>query len=357
MIELPAPGFGTSRRLQPERFGDAQSGAVEQREHRGVSCEHPGLAILARAQLGVGEPARRRHGERLRQRLLDLRRTDRGERRDAPLALAFEKAGERARAGERPHQRAAADAIIAPMRHEGAHVPRRQLAQHGEADAAAEMIVEEGEKLAHVAAIGLDGFRRHPPLGAEIGEPLPDFAGGIRGGIEVLGSLRFARCRCGLPHRVACRSFAATPYWFISPGGVSFLKHGISAGPMAKRIVDVLVPVALDHAYSYRVPEDLDLAPGDLVRVALGVRECTAVVWAENENPNPRLDNRLKDIEAKLDIPPLKPELRKFVEWVSGYTLSPRGMVLRMALRMGEQLGPERDPHRRADGRRRRRRA
>jgi primosomal protein N' (replication factor Y) len=111
---------------------------------------------------------------------------------------------------------------------------------------------------------------------------------------------------------------------------------------MAKRIVDVLVPVALDQTYSYRVPEDLDLAPGDLVRVPLGARECTAVVWAENATPNPRLDNRMKDVEAKLDIPPLKPELRKFVEWVSGYTLSPRGMVLRMALRMGEHLGPER---------------
>jgi primosomal protein N' (replication factor Y) len=111
---------------------------------------------------------------------------------------------------------------------------------------------------------------------------------------------------------------------------------------MAKRIVDVLVPVALDQAYSYRVPPELELAPGDLVRVPLGPRECTAVVWADNATPNPRLDNRLKDIAAKLDIPPLKPELRKFIEWVSGYTLSPRGMVLRMALRMGEQLGPER---------------
>jgi primosomal protein N' (replication factor Y) (superfamily II helicase) len=111
---------------------------------------------------------------------------------------------------------------------------------------------------------------------------------------------------------------------------------------MAKRIVDVLVPVALDQAYSYRVPPELELAPGDLVRVPLGPRECTAVVWADNEMPNPGLDNRLKDIAAKLDLPPLKPELRKFVEWVSGYTLSPRGMVLRMALRMGEQLGPER---------------
>jgi primosomal protein N' (replication factor Y) len=76
--------------------------------------------------------------------------------------------------------------------------------------------------------------------------------------------------------------------------------------------------------------------------VPLGARECTAVVWAENATPNPRLDNRMKDVVAKLDIPPLKPELRKFVEWVSGYTLSPRGMVLRMALRMGEHLGPER---------------
>ena len=28
---------------------------------------------------------------------------------------------------------------------------------------------------------------------------------------------------------------------------------------MAQRIVDVLVPVALDHAYSYRAPAELDL--------------------------------------------------------------------------------------------------
>jgi primosomal protein N' (replication factor Y) len=111
---------------------------------------------------------------------------------------------------------------------------------------------------------------------------------------------------------------------------------------MARRIVDVLVPVALDHAYSYRVPRELELAPGDLVRVPLGPRECTAVVWAENPNPNPRLDNRLKDVIEKLDLPPLRPELRRFVDWVADYTLGARGMVLRMALRMGEHLGPER---------------
>jgi primosomal protein N' (replication factor Y) len=109
------------------------------------------------------------------------------------------------------------------------------------------------------------------------------------------------------------------------------------------RVVDVLVPVALDQTYSYRVPAGLDLAPGDVVTVPLGPRNATGVVWAENPEPNPRLHNRMKDVEEKLDIHPLKPELRKFVEWVSNYTLSPRGMVLRMALRMGEHLGPARE--------------
>ena len=66
------------------------------------------------------------------------------------------------------------------------------------------------------------------------------------------------------------------------------------------------------------------------------------MVWAENANPDPRLHNRLKDVGEKLDVPPLKEELRSLVDWVANYTLSARGMVLRMTLRMGEHLGPER---------------
>ena len=113
---------------------------------------------------------------------------------------------------------------------------------------------------------------------------------------------------------------------------------------MSTRVIDVLVPVALDQTYSYRVPAGLELAPGDLVAVPLGARGATmGVVWAENPTPNPRLHNRLKDVADKLDVPPLKRELRKFVDWVADYTLAPRGMVLRMALRMGEHLGPARE--------------
>lgn len=112
---------------------------------------------------------------------------------------------------------------------------------------------------------------------------------------------------------------------------------------MNSRVVDVLLPVALDQTYSYRVPAQLQLEPGDIISVPLGARETLGVVWADNAQPDPRLHNRLKDIDGKLDMPPLKAELRRFIDWVSGYTLASRGMILRMALRTGEHLGPARE--------------
>src|SRR5438093_13487568 len=112
--------------------------------------------------------------------------------------------------------------------------------------------------------------------------------------------------------------------------------------PPLPKFVDVLVPVALDHVYSYRVPPELDLHVGDAVAVPLGAGETIGVVWADDVTIKPGLHNRMKEVEEKLDIPPLKPELRKFVDWLAGYTLSPRGMVLRMCLRMGD-LGPARE--------------
>lgn len=111
---------------------------------------------------------------------------------------------------------------------------------------------------------------------------------------------------------------------------------------MAQKFVDVLVPVALDQTYSYRVPDGETLTVGDIVTVPLGARTVMGVVWAENATPEPRIHNRIKDVSEKLDYPPLQAELRTFVDWVAGYTLSPRGMVMRMTLRMGDELGPER---------------
>ncbi|MGB3582065.1 MAG: hypothetical protein WBA40_13285, partial [Roseiarcus sp.] len=44
--------------------------------------------------------------------------------------------------------------------------------------------------------------------------------------------------------------------------------------------VDVLAPVAVDTAYSYRAPSEWKLEPGACVRMPLGARLATGVVWA-----------------------------------------------------------------------------
>ncbi len=108
-------------------------------------------------------------------------------------------------------------------------------------------------------------------------------------------------------------------------------------------VAEVLIPVAVDTAYSYAVAE-LTLAPGDIVEVPLGPRTTVGVVWAVHApHAGTRQSRELKPVGARLDLPPLPDELRSFVDWVSRWTLSPRGMVLRMCLRApfsGEPAAP-----------------
>src|ERR1700734_1874301 len=106
-----------------------------------------------------------------------------------------------------------------------------------------------------------------------------------------------------------------------------------SAEAMAQSVVvDVLAPVAVDTAYSYRAPLGLKLEPGAFVRMPLGARVATGVVWGARAAGG---DN-LKSIAAVLDWPPLRPALRDFIDWTARWTLAPRGMLLRMAIRAGE---------------------
>ena len=111
------------------------------------------------------------------------------------------------------------------------------------------------------------------------------------------------------------------------------VRRRMSASEVA---VDVLAPVAVDTAYSYRAPSEWKLEPGACVRMPLGARLATGVVWAVR----PAGGDNLKSVAATLDWPPLRPPLRDFIDWVARWTLSPRGMVLRMAIRAGEVAAP-----------------
>src|ERR1700722_5731955 len=101
-------------------------------------------------------------------------------------------------------------------------------------------------------------------------------------------------------------------------------------------VVDVLAPVAVDTAYSYRAPSGVKLEPGAFVRMPLGARVATGVVWAARAAGG---DN-LKPIAEVLDWPPLRAPLRDFIDWTARWTLAPRGMLLRMAIRAGEVAEP-----------------
>ncbi len=102
--------------------------------------------------------------------------------------------------------------------------------------------------------------------------------------------------------------------------------------PRRSVVIDVLAPVAVDTAYSYRAPAEWGIAPGQFVVVPLGTRRAVGVAWSTREGGG---DN-LKSVAEIRAWPPLRKPLRDFVDWVARWTLAPRGMVLRMATRAPE---------------------
>ncbi|MBH0238057.1 primosomal protein N' [Methylobrevis albus] len=108
----------------------------------------------------------------------------------------------------------------------------------------------------------------------------------------------------------------------------------------APAVVQVLLPVALDKTYSYLAPPDLRLVPGSIVTVPLGTRKLIGAVWAFGDPAGVPL-KKLKPVLGVHDAPALGDPLRTLVDWVARYTLTPRGMVLRMVLRVPEALAPE----------------
>src|SRR3546814_8911114 len=75
-------------------------------------------------------------------------------------------------------------------------------------------------------------------------------------------------------------------------------------------------------------------------RVPHGLRRVIGVVWDGGDDG--KLDpKKLRPITLAFDCPPLSAEMRRFIEWVATYTLSPPGLVARMAIRAPAALAPE----------------
>jgi len=100
--------------------------------------------------------------------------------------------------------------------------------------------------------------------------------------------------------------------------------------------VSVLLPGGAPGPFDY-AKGGLDLKRGDVVAVPLGRREVTGVVWGPGTGEVGH--NRLKPVSGILDLPALPPLICDFVDWMAGYTVSPKGNVLALALRSAE-AGP-----------------
>jgi primosomal protein N' (replication factor Y) (superfamily II helicase) len=105
----------------------------------------------------------------------------------------------------------------------------------------------------------------------------------------------------------------------------------MSTDSQKPRVVPVLVPMPAERGYSYIAPEGANIVPGSIVQVPLGPRQVFGVVWdGVTDSVDPK---KLKKISEVYDCPPLRDDMRRFIEWVSDYTISPPGLVARMALR------------------------
>jgi len=116
--------------------------------------------------------------------------------------------------------------------------------------------------------------------------------------------------------------------------------HAAMPSPQtAGAVVPVLVPMPAEQAYSYAVSEHISVQPGSIVQVPLGPRKVAGVVWDGTAGAiDPK---KLRPIEKCFDCPPLSSTMRRFIDWVAHYTMSPPGLVARMALRAPAGFDPE----------------
>ncbi len=112
--------------------------------------------------------------------------------------------------------------------------------------------------------------------------------------------------------------------------------------PARPHTVNVVLPVVLDRAYTYAVPDGMDVVPGDVVVAPFGPRLMIGVVWeGEPDEVEPK---KLRFLEEKLDGH-VDLTMRRFVAWVAEYTVTPIGQVMRMVVRVPAAFAPEKPVH------------
>ena len=94
--------------------------------------------------------------------------------------------------------------------------------------------------------------------------------------------------------------------------------------------VPVLLPKIFNYPLTYKNEFSYKLEPGDLVSVPFGKHSEIGVVWDEIKPTDKKI--RLRNFEKKIEDYRINKNLIKFINWFSLYTLSSKGMILKMCI-------------------------
>ncbi|MEN8677854.1 MAG: DEAD/DEAH box helicase, partial [Alteriqipengyuania sp.] len=105
------------------------------------------------------------------------------------------------------------------------------------------------------------------------------------------------------------------------------------------RRIRLLVLNAALGVLDYRVPDGMAVEHGNVVVAPLGPRQVTGIVWEEERLPGAEVpEEKLRPILSVLPVAPVRPELRRLIEWTADYYCAPMSSVARMVLASGGAL-------------------
>ncbi|MGB0671761.1 MAG: primosomal protein N', partial [Rhodospirillales bacterium] len=124
----------------------------------------------------------------------------------------------------------------------------------------------------------------------------------------------------------------------LAHSGATSGDKGFGPGERVGVRLTLPLPTGRSGVYDYRVGPGQYLQRGQLVRVPLGPRVVSGVIWGAGEGRV--ADDKLRDVAETIALAPLSIALLDFTDWLARYTLSPPGPVLRMVLSVPEALDP-----------------
>ncbi len=97
------------------------------------------------------------------------------------------------------------------------------------------------------------------------------------------------------------------------------------------RYVNVLLALPFSELFTYEIPPSETVEVGSYVQVSFGKRTAFGVVWQTLDSPTVPLE-KIKPLFRVFAFPPCPESLRDLIEWVASYTLTPKGLVLKLCM-------------------------